>query len=207
MNTDDVRRKYHRNARFYDLLIRGTTEALRREAVSRLRLRPGARVLDLGAGTGLSLPHLRAVVGAAGHVYAIELSEDMLAVATGKVRAAGWTNVELIRGDAQRFELPESVDGVLCFFTHDIMMSPSALSNAVRHLKVGGRLVAAGSKLARGWRGALMNPITQAYSRAFITTAHSSEPYALMRDLVSQFSVEERMLGSQYLAVGRRTES
>jgi ubiquinone/menaquinone biosynthesis C-methylase UbiE len=55
MRVERVRARYRRIAPFYDRLVRSRTEAVRREAVRRLELREGARVLDLGCGTGLSL--------------------------------------------------------------------------------------------------------------------------------------------------------
>ena len=53
MNVEEVKRKYRRNAVFYDLLERATAR-LRTTAVHELGLRPGDTVLDFGCGTGLS---------------------------------------------------------------------------------------------------------------------------------------------------------
>lgn len=207
MDVAKIKRKYRLNARFYDRLIAAPTDALRRQAARRLALRPGDRVLDLGCGTGLSLPLLREAVGDAGVVYGVELSPEMLALACQKVQTAGWRNVHLIEANAETFEIDEPVDGVLCFYTHDIMLSATALPRAVGCLKPGGRLVAAGGKLVHGWRGWLINPLTVAYSLPAVTTLdlrRSYEPFGLMRQLLTEFGFEERMLGSQYLAWGRK---
>lgn len=150
----------------------------------RLALRPGDRALDLGCGTGLSLPLLREAVGGSGRLYGAELSPDMLAVARAKVQSAGWRNVDVIEANAETFEIDEPVDGILCFYTHDIMLSPTALPRAIRHQKRGGRVTAAGGQLMRGWVGWLVNPVTIAYSLPAVTTldrARSYEPFALMR--------------------------
>jgi len=80
----------------------------------------------------------------------------MLALAGDKVEADGWKNVRLVEADAETLELDECLDGILCFYTHDIMVSPTALPRALQYLKPGGRVVAAGAKLARGWRGWLI---------------------------------------------------
>jgi demethylmenaquinone methyltransferase/2-methoxy-6-polyprenyl-1,4-benzoquinol methylase len=197
-----VRRQYRQNVRWYDLAVERATARLRAEAVARLALTEGARVLDLGCGTGLSLPLLRAAVGASGAVYGVDLSPDMLAAARRRSHAAGWTNVHWIEADAERFELPEPVDGLLCFYTNDILLSPTALPRAFGFLRPGASVVAAGAKLARGWRGALVNPITRAYSGRAVTRALVHEPYAMLRERLTGFHVEERGLGSQYLAVG-----
>jgi demethylmenaquinone methyltransferase/2-methoxy-6-polyprenyl-1,4-benzoquinol methylase len=197
-----VRRQYHRNAHWYDLAVERATARLRAEAVARLALTEGGRVLDLGCGTGLSLPLLRAAVGASGAVYGVDLSPDMLAAARDRSHAAGWANVHLIEADAERFELPEPVDRLLCFYTNDILLSPTALPRAFGFLRPGARVVAAGAKLARGWRGALVNPLTRAYSGLAVTRALVHEPYAVLRERLVQLRVEERALGSQYLAAG-----
>lgn len=205
MEVDKVRRKYRRTAWLYDRFIAGPTERLRREAVSYLRLRAGDRVLDLGCGTGLSLPLLVEAVGDGGTVYGVEVSPDMLERARDKVRAAGWGNVRLIEADAEHFELDGQVDGLLCFYTHDIMLSRTALPRAMQLLAPGGRVVAAGAKLVRGSCRWLINPITVAYSLPFITTLETMrEPYAVLRTLLPHCRVEERRLGSAYLAWGTK---
>jgi YHS domain-containing protein/SAM-dependent methyltransferase len=200
--TERVRCQYRRNVRWYDLAVERTTARLRAEAVARLGLGEGSRVLDLGCGTGLSLPLLRAAVGASGAVYGVDLSPDMLAAARRRCSEAGWTNVHLIEADAERFELPEPLDGLLCFYTNDILLSPTALPRAFGFLRPGARVVAAGAKLAHGWRGTLVNPLTRAYSGLAITRELVHEPYAMLRTRLAGFLVEERALGSQYLAWG-----
>ena len=79
--------QYRRRAAVYDFEL-ALFEPLRREAVARLALQPGETVVDLGCGTGLSLPLLRAAVGATGHVVGIEQSPDMLARARRRVAFA-----------------------------------------------------------------------------------------------------------------------
>jgi demethylmenaquinone methyltransferase/2-methoxy-6-polyprenyl-1,4-benzoquinol methylase len=207
LDVEKIKRKYRRNAPFYDRLIARPTDALRRAAVERLALGPGDRVLDLGCGTGLSLPLLREAVGERGVVYGVELSPDMLARARERVGAAGWRNVRLIEADAETFELPEQVQGVLCFYTHDILLSPTALPRAIALLAPDGRVVAAGAKLVPGWRGWLVNPITVAEALPAVTTRdlrRSYRPFAELEELLLDFHVEERWLGSQYLVWGRR---
>ncbi|MBI4203722.1 MAG: methyltransferase domain-containing protein [Betaproteobacteria bacterium] len=205
MDVQRIKRKYRHTAWLYDGLIAPATDRLRREAVARLGLRTGDRVLDLGCGTGLSIPLLRQAVGDAGTVYGIEVSPDMLAIARRKATDGTWQNVRLFEADAETFELEELLDGMLCFYVHDITMSSTALPHAMKFLKPAGRLVAAGGKLARGWRGWLINPVTVAYALPFITTFDRSRPpFTIVLELIPECYVEERLLGSQYLAWGTR---
>ena len=99
--------------------------------------------------------------------------------------------------------MPESVDGALCVYTHDIMTSPRALDVALGALRPGGRFVAAGVKLARGLRGALLNPLTLAVSLPAIThLAELDRPWALLEARLGALEVEEHLWGSAYLARG-----
>lgn len=51
--------------------------------VSALQLEPGMSVVDIGAGTGYFLPHLRAAVGDAGRVLALDVEPNMVAYYPG----------------------------------------------------------------------------------------------------------------------------
>ena len=204
-----VQRRYRILARFYDLVAGPPTARARRQAVALLALRGGDAVLDLGCGTGLSLPLLVDAVGLGGRVVGAELSPEMLARARQKVESTGWQNAALVQANAEELDLGEQFDGILAFYTHDIMTSAVAIERAVAHLKPGGRFVAAGVKLVSGWRSPL-NAITAAYSWPAVTNydlkaAH--RPWANLERLLGPLEVKERLLGTGYLAVGLKAES
>ena len=206
MDVEQIKRKYRRNARFYGFW-EGLFRKFREQAIDRLSLRPGEAVLDLGCGTGLSFDLLEAAVGSQGQIIGVELSPDMLARARERVARRGWTNVTLIEANAEEVELkPESVDAVLSYYTHDIMTSRRAVERAVCALRPSGNFMAAGSKRAVGLRGLLLNQITLAYSRPFITnTSGTARPWAHLEDLLGRLDVEERLWGSAYVAHGVKT--
>src|SRR3972149_632357 len=107
VNTERIKLKYRRNARFYDLLVRPLPlfERLRRKAVARLRPRPGETVVDLGCGTGLSFELLEHGVGPQGRIIGVEITPEMLAKAREKVARHGWSNVTLIEASAEEVDL------------------------------------------------------------------------------------------------------
>jgi SAM-dependent methyltransferase len=111
--------------------------------LSRLGLRGGESVLEIGCGTGPTTERLVELVGPAGRVVAVDISEPMLAVARQRVAALGHANAQFLLGDAQvfafepaAFDLATSRMGVM-FFADPV----AAFANIVRALKPGGRLV------------------------------------------------------------------
>ena len=77
-----------------------------------LDLKPGERVLQVGAGTGYYTAIIAALVGRRGRVYAIE-SEKLLA-ARAHASLTAWPQVKVVCGDASTFDAGE-VDVVVAF--------------------------------------------------------------------------------------------
>lgn len=140
-----ARALYGWRASSYELQL-APYEFIRRMAVAHLQLRSGDCVLDLGCGTGMSLPLLQQAVGPAGRVVAVDQSPEMLALARGRVQRAGWNNVALQCCAAEEALLPHRADAALLHFTHDILQSPQALDHVLAHLRPGARIVATGLK-------------------------------------------------------------
>ena len=99
--------QYRRRAGVYDLEL-ALFEPVRRQAIARLALRAGETVLDVGCGTGLSLPLLRRELGAAGRIVGIEQCPEMIAKARARVTQHRWRNVELINASAEERRKHES---------------------------------------------------------------------------------------------------
>lgn len=127
MSTRAVTAFYDRWARAYDWFCRllPGLGRLRRAAVDALDLDHGDTVVDLGCGTGASLPLLRERVGATGTVVGVDASPGMLGVARRRVARAGWRNVYLVRGDAAQPPL-DGVEGVLASFVVGLFSDPAA---------------------------------------------------------------------------------
>ena len=92
LDADAVRRAYRRWAGVYDLAFGGISAMGRQRAVAEVNRLPGARVLEVGVGTGLALPHY----GVEKRITGIDLSVEMLARATARVAAEQLDNVEAL---------------------------------------------------------------------------------------------------------------
>ena len=200
-DTVEARRRYGQLASRYDRHIRFVAP-LRRRAVQCLKLQRGGHVLDMGCGTGASFGDLRSIVGATGRVTGVELSEQMAAVARRRVEDNGWTNVEVVVGDAGQAPLPSDVDGILFFETHDLMRTPAVVRRAVAAGRPGARVVAFGPASAPRW-ALPVNAIVRSVARRYVTTFEGFDaPWSHLAAEVPGLRVHRLFLGAAYLAIG-----
>lgn len=180
---------------------------LRRRAVALLELKPGQSVLDVGCGTGLSFKILEDGVGRDGRVIAIDQSPEMLERARERVNTNGWQNVTLIESPIEEATIPETVDAALFALSHDIMRSPTAIENVVRHVKPGGRIAVAGMTWNPWW--ALPFNLILAYRlrRGATTNEGLGKPWTHLQELIPLLQIK-RVFGAHhggyYLAWGAR---
>lgn len=107
-------------------------------------IRPGSRVLDVGAGSGEQTLGAARRVGATGYVLATDISSSMLEVTATASRQAGLSNIETRVMDAQQLELPsDSFDVVISRFALMLIPDiPKALTEIHRVLRTDGTLAA-----------------------------------------------------------------
>ena len=180
-------------------------EPIRRLAISRLALRPGDVVFDVGCGTGLSLSMLRRGIGPKGRIVGIEQSPEMVEQARRRVAKARWARVALMCSPVETADIRVSADAALFHFTHDILQRPEAIANVIGHLKPGARVVASGLKWAAPW---LMQPVNlfvlPAALRSVTSLDGMDQPWRLLQDQLGQMRVESRLLGGAYIARGSK---
>ena len=176
------------------------TMPLRRRTIALLQLQPGQTVLDVGAGTGLSYPLLRAGVGDTGRVLAFEQSPDMFALAQQRVQQEGWANVWHVNAAAETVQLPTLADAVLFNYTHDICRSPAAVANILRQVKPGARVAMAGIKYFPWWTGPL-NLLAWLKNRPYNARAADLwEPWSHVAAQCKDFRWNSTQWGMGYIA-------
>ena len=113
--------------------------------VGRAALRPGQRVLDLGAGTGSVAIRAATVVAPAGNVLGVDISREMLEVARRRAAAAGLGHCSFREGGAEAIPADaHSFDVVLASLSVMYVIDrPAAVREIARVLRPGGRFVAA----------------------------------------------------------------
>ncbi len=103
---------------------------------------PGERVIDIGCGCGETAIEIARLVGPAGSVLGIDVSQPMLEVARSRCASAKCPQLSFREGDASATELPADID--LLFSRFGVMFF-SQQSSAFRHLRKslrkGGRCV------------------------------------------------------------------
>jgi phosphatidylethanolamine/phosphatidyl-N-methylethanolamine N-methyltransferase len=104
MDLKKIERVYSRYARVYDQIFGRFFDESRESAVRGLDIRLGERVLEVGVGTGLSLPFYPRGC----KVVGIDVSGAMLKKAHERKVKHGLDHVELLRMDAGHMEFPDS---------------------------------------------------------------------------------------------------
>jgi phosphatidylethanolamine/phosphatidyl-N-methylethanolamine N-methyltransferase len=130
MDLQDTIRTYRLFSGSYDIVFGPVFHPGRKEAVRIANDRPGQRLLEVGVGTGLSLPYFRAD----SRVTGIDVSEEMLAKA--RRRAERLPQVEaLYVMDAENLEFPDnSFDAVLALYVASVVPSPARFAAEMRRV-------------------------------------------------------------------------
>lgn len=123
MQIEAVKAAYRRYAGVYDAVFGPVLQPGRKAVMQALNLRPGDRVLEVGVGTGLSLPLYPSTVKVTG----IDVSAEMLDKARRRVAKRNLTNVEaLLEMDAEQTTFaPASFDKIVAMYVMPVVARPA----------------------------------------------------------------------------------
>ncbi|MBI1997991.1 MAG: methyltransferase domain-containing protein [Deltaproteobacteria bacterium] len=130
---------YSEFAPLYDKIFGKIFYSRLESVIEDLDIPPGAKVLEVGAGTGTSFPAYPTHC----QVTGIDLAPDMLARAQRKIRENGWTHLNVIEMNALELEFPDdSFDYVMAFHVVTVVPDPvRMIAEAKRVCKPGGKIV------------------------------------------------------------------
>ena len=140
MDLHDTIRTYRLFSGSYDLVFGPVFHPGRKAAVRIANHRPGQRILEVGVGTGLSLPHFRPD----SRVTGIDVSAEMLEKARRRTARLGLSHVAgLYLMDAEHLEFADdSFDAVLALYVASVVPSPARFAAEMRRVCIpGGTIV------------------------------------------------------------------
>lgn len=191
LRTEGVTRAYDRWAPVYDRVF-GPVFARGRAAAIDAAEAVGGRVLEVGVGTGLSLPHYSQRTRLVG----VDLSEPMLARARRRVEERGLRNVEgLGVMDAERLDFPDDAfDVVVAQYVVTAVPNPeAALDEFARVVRPGGEIILTSRIGAEGgFRGAVERMLSPMANRLGWRTEFPWERYVRWADRNGRVAITER---------------
>ena len=107
--------------------------------IENLGIPPGAKVLEVGAGTGTSFPAYPLHC----EITGVDLAPDMLARARPKIQENGWSHLQVMEMNALDLKFPDNTfDYVMAFHVVTVVPDPvRMIAEAKRVCKPGGRIV------------------------------------------------------------------
>jgi len=139
VENDFVARVYENIAWAYDLIFGPALHPGRVNAIRRMGIRPGDRVLEVGVGTGINA----ALYPTDCSVTGIDLSSSMLEKARERVARKGVRNVRLLQMDAANLKFADDTfDIVYAPYVISVVPDPVAVAAEMRRVcRPGGRIV------------------------------------------------------------------
>jgi phosphatidylethanolamine/phosphatidyl-N-methylethanolamine N-methyltransferase len=191
LDKDTVTKAYAKWAPVYDMVFGAVFERGRHVAIEAAE-RIGGRILEVGVGTGISLPEY----SDKNRIYGVDISEPMLAKARERVEELGLAHVEgLAVMDAEHMDFPDtSFDVVMAQHVVTTVPNPEAtLDEFARVLKPGGEIILVSRVGAEaGLRRALEKWFQPAACKLGWRSEFSFERYASWAARIDGLSLVER---------------
>jgi phosphatidylethanolamine/phosphatidyl-N-methylethanolamine N-methyltransferase len=140
MDLQDTIRTYRLFSGSYDVVFGPVFHLGRKDAVRIANALPKQQILEVGVGTGLSLPFFRTD----SEVTGIDVSAEMLAKAQRRVEKHGLKNVKALSVmDAEKMDFPDnSFDAVMGMYVASVVPNPAQFASEIRRVcRPGGTIV------------------------------------------------------------------
>lgn len=139
MSVEYIERVYNSYSGVYDFVFGKVFQSGRELGPELLDLSPGSKLLEVGVGTGLSLPLLPRNIEMTG----IDLSQKMLDQAKKRAQTLGLKKVQLLKMDATRLNFPDqSFDRVFAAYFISTVPDPVTVVREMKRVcRKGGYLV------------------------------------------------------------------
>ena len=222
MATSNLRREiidtYNQRAANYDLtanvyyLIGYPEWRYRRLAVESLGLQPGDTVIEIGCGTGLNFKLYQEQIGPTGKIIGVDLTDAMLDQARQRIKANDWENVELLHQDANDYEFPAEVNGVISTFAFSLIPeAPNIVQRAADALSAGGRIVLLDFQIPDNWPDWLTSAAMTIVKPFAVTDEWlARQPWidiqTVMRESFPKVQKDDYYLGTTYIMSGEASE-
>jgi phosphatidylethanolamine/phosphatidyl-N-methylethanolamine N-methyltransferase len=150
MDLRDTIRTYRLFSGSYDIVFGPVFHPGRKEAVRVANDRPGQRILEVGVGTGLSLPYFRKD----SRVTGIDVSAEMLEKAKRRVEKQQLAQVDALHVmDAEHLAFEDnSFDAVLALYVASVVPDPARFAAEMRRVCIpGGTIVLVNHFTSDNW--------------------------------------------------------
>ena len=138
MELESIKKIYAGYSKVYDAIFKRFFYPRIKHAVHSMGIAPGDKILDVGVGTGLSLPLFPKYCKVTG----IDLSSAMLKKARQKAKKLHLDHIELLEMDAMNLNFPDNTfDKVFISHVVSVVPDPYKVMSEVRRVcKKGGRI-------------------------------------------------------------------
>jgi phosphatidylethanolamine/phosphatidyl-N-methylethanolamine N-methyltransferase len=132
LDIEAIQKTYRRYARFYDFYFGVVFHRGRKAVIDKMNCRPGEKILEVGVGTGLSLPLYPDDV----YVTGIDISPEMLLRAQHRKQRDGLDNIiDLRLMDAEKMKFADDhFDKVVAMYVVPVVSNPKDLVEEMRRV-------------------------------------------------------------------------
>ncbi len=180
----------------------GRAKKIRGNAVKKMQLKKGNKVLEVACGTGSNFFYLVSAVEKEGFIFGFEYVQDSINSAKKLAEQKGWKNIKLVQGDAAQLKIIEKdFDGIICVLGMSAIPGwDKALKRCYDVLRPGGRLVVCDACLFSNFLK-FLNPLVKWIYIKFAAWAPNRNIPEKMKEIFGNVEIEKMNLGTFFIAV------